>query len=180
MGARVERRASAMTDVHESTRMSKVMVAGLFALGLVTRFVMLNYPRQVVFDEYHFGKFVSGYVTGQYFFDIHPPLGKLLIAAAAWCSGYDGRQPFAKIGEDILPEVDLFWLRAVPATFGSALVPLSYGITLCVKTMELDGVALGAARDEDERTGGKEKVHALLKERRKEVEAALAALPPPP
>ena len=43
----------------------------------------------------------------------------------------------------------------------ASLVPLSYGITLCVKTMELDGVALGAARDEDERTGGKEKVHAL-------------------
>ena len=62
----------------------------------------------------------------------------------------------------------------------ASLVPLSYGITLCVKTMELDGVALGAARDEDERSGGKEKVHALLRERRKEVEAALAALPPSP
>ena len=112
----------------------------------------------------------------------------------------------------------------------ASLVPLSYGITLCVKTMELDGVALGAARGEDERSGGKEKVHALLmlsplylpyispipppthnqepydtlldhahtspisppylayisqvhallRERRKEVEAALAALPPPP
>ena len=38
----------------------------------------------------------------------------------------------------------------------------------------------GAATGEDERSGGKEKVHALLRERRKEVEAALAALPPPP
>ena len=62
----------------------------------------------------------------------------------------------------------------------ASLVPLSYGITLCVKTMELDGVALGAARDEDERSGGKEKVHALLRARREEVEAALAALPPSP
>ena len=32
---------------------------------------------QVVFDEYHFGKFVNGYITGEYFFDVHRPLGKL-------------------------------------------------------------------------------------------------------
>ena len=62
----------------------------------------------------------------------------------------------------------------------ASLVPLSYGITLCVKTMELDGVTLDAARDEDEVAGGKDKVHALLRSRRKEVEAALAAMPPSP
>ena len=71
----------------------------LLALGLLTRFSGLNWPRQVVFDEVHFGKFVSGYITGRYFFDIHPPLGKLLIALAAWAGGYDGKQPFEHIGE---------------------------------------------------------------------------------
>ena len=40
---------------------------------------MLAYPRQVVWDEHHFGKFVNGYLSGAYFFDIHPPLGKLLL-----------------------------------------------------------------------------------------------------
>ena len=43
---------------------------------------------QVVFDEYHFGKFVNGYITGEYFFDIHPPLGKLLLCLVAWMGGY--------------------------------------------------------------------------------------------
>ena len=62
----------------------------------------------------------------------------------------------------------------------ASLVPLSYGITLAVKTMELDGVTLDAARDEDEVAGGKDKVHALLRSRRKEVEAAIAAMPPAP
>jgi dolichyl-phosphate-mannose--protein O-mannosyl transferase len=36
-----------------------------------------------VFDEVTFGKFVQAYCcTGERFFDIHPPHGKLLIAAA--------------------------------------------------------------------------------------------------
>ena len=52
----------------------------LLALGLFTRYYSLLWPRQVVFDEVHFGKFVNGYITGRYFFDIHPPLGKQLIA----------------------------------------------------------------------------------------------------
>ena len=62
----------------------------------------------------------------------------------------------------------------------ATLVPLSYGITLCVKTIELDGEKLNAARDEDAREGGEQQVHALLRARRKEVEAALAQMPPPP
>lgn len=62
----------------------------------------------------------------------------------------------------------------------ASLVPLSYGITLCVKTMELDGPKLDAARDADAASGGDEQVHALLRERRKEVEAALAQMLPPP
>ena len=37
-----------------------------------------------VFDEYHFGKFVNNYNDGKYFFDIHPPLGKLTLAFAGW------------------------------------------------------------------------------------------------
>jgi len=31
---------------------------------------------QVVFDEYHFGRFNNQYHAGTYFFDIHPPLGE--------------------------------------------------------------------------------------------------------
>ena len=100
--------------------------AALFALGLVTRFALLGYPRQVVFDEYHFGKFINGYLKGEYFFDIHPPLGKLLLALSAWLGGYDGSQPWEKVGEDIAPDVNLIALRTAPALQGAALLPLLF------------------------------------------------------
>eukprot|EP00966_Prymnesium_polylepis_P106511 2466331-Prymnesium_polylepis.1 len=102
------------------------VAAGLLALGLITRFGLLSYPRQVVWDEYHFGKFVNGYATGEYFFDIHPPLGKQLLALSAWVGGYNGTQSWDKIGLDIAPDVELFSLRFLPALQGAALPPLLY------------------------------------------------------
>ena len=81
---------------------------------------------QVVFDEYHFGKFVNGYITGEYFFDIHPPFGKLLLSLVAWLGGYDGSQSWDKIGVDIPASVNLLALRGAPALQGALLVPLMF------------------------------------------------------
>ena len=75
---------------------SRYLPATLFLLALLSRFALLNHPRQVVWDEFHFGKFVDGHINGEYFFDIHPPLGKLLLALSAWLGGYDGSQGWSR------------------------------------------------------------------------------------
>jgi len=93
----------------------------LAVLSFTIHFAFLSYPAQVVFDEVHFGKFVAGYFTHQYFFDIHPPLGKLMIAGFAKIVNVNPVFAFEKIGENI-PGSTLFWLRFLPAFFGSLFV----------------------------------------------------------
>lgn len=50
-------------------------------------------------DETHFGKMGSWYINRTFFFDVHPPLGKMLIGLSGYLSGYDGTFPFDKPGD---------------------------------------------------------------------------------
>ncbi|MBI4117147.1 MAG: phospholipid carrier-dependent glycosyltransferase [Parcubacteria group bacterium] len=102
--------------------MTKKYLLIILALSLLTRFVFFSHPAETVFDEVHFGKFVSGYFTGQYFFDIHPPLGKLLIAGMAKISGFQPGFSFENIGQKY-PDDSYKWLRFPPKLAG-ALLPL--------------------------------------------------------
>lgn len=101
----------------------------LLTLALVTRFWNLGYPPEVVFDEVHFGKFISGYFTGEYYFDIHPPLGKLMIAGFASLFGFEAGFDFDHIGEALDKET-LLILRFLPALFGSILAVVIYKLIL--------------------------------------------------
>lgn len=76
------------------------------------------------FDEYHFSQFVDDYAAGRYLFDIHPPLGKLLLYGAGWLGGYVPAPvgyKFDRIGKDF---GDVLYVpqRVLAASFGS-LVP---------------------------------------------------------
>ena len=68
-------------------------------------------------------------------------------------------------------------LAADPRVLAS-LVPLSYGITIAIKTMDLDGGSLQAARDAMADGAGDGPMRELLAARRAAVEAELAAMPP--
>ena len=89
----------------------------IIAASLATHFAFFGHPKETVFDEVHFGKFVSGYFTHEYFFDIHPPLGKLLISAAGWIGGYRPGFSFSEIGQEF-GDLTYLWLRFLPTLAG--------------------------------------------------------------
>ncbi|KAL8671046.1 MAG: hypothetical protein Q9168_004439 [Polycauliona sp. 1 TL-2023] len=93
-------------------------------IAFITRFWGINHPNEVVFDEVHFGKFASYYLQRTYFFDVHPPFGKLLFALMGWFVGYDGHFHFDNIGDSYIKNnVPYVAFRAMPALLGSLTVP---------------------------------------------------------
>jgi dolichyl-phosphate-mannose-protein mannosyltransferase len=90
----------------------------LTILALITRFWGLFSPRAVVWDEVHYEQFAGAYFTGNYYVDVHPPLGKLFFAAAARLLG---------ISSGVLASAQPApLLRVLPALAGALIIPLIY------------------------------------------------------
>lgn len=105
----------------------KIALAVITVLAFVSRFWGISHPNEVVFDEVHFGKFASYYLEHTYFFDVHPPFGKLLFAFMGWLVGYDGHFHFENIGDSyIANKVPYVAFRAMPAILGSLTVTVTY------------------------------------------------------
>ncbi|KAK4673491.1 Dolichyl-phosphate-mannose--protein mannosyltransferase 4 [Podospora pseudopauciseta] len=96
-------------------------------LAFITRFWGISHPNEVVFDEVHFGKFASYYLEKTYFFDVHPPFGKLLFAFVGWLVGFDGHFHFENIGDSyIANKVPYVAFRSLPALLGALTVSVVY------------------------------------------------------
>ncbi|XP_063354141.1 protein O-mannosyl-transferase 2 [Pelmatolapia mariae] len=108
---------------------SKVLLMLVAGLSFSTRLYKITEPPHVCWDETHFGKMGSYYINRTFFFDVHPPLGKMLIGLAGYMSGYDGTFPFIKPGDKY--ENQNYWgMRGFCAALGSFLPIFAYLIVL--------------------------------------------------
>ncbi|CAL1575225.1 unnamed protein product [Knipowitschia caucasica] len=111
-------------DVHVS-RLLPVVACVSFS----TRLYRITEPPHVCWDETHFGKMGSYYINRTFFFDVHPPLGKMLIGLAGYMTGYGGSFPFVKPGDRY--EHHNYWgMRGFCALLGSFLPIFAYLIVL--------------------------------------------------
>ncbi|KAK4298489.1 hypothetical protein Pmani_029173 [Petrolisthes manimaculis] len=113
------------------------------ALAAATRFYNVGEPKHVVWDETHFGKFGSWYINRTFFFDVHPPLGKMLIGAFGYMTGYDGTFPFVKPG-DSYDGVHYLGMRVCCTTLGACLVPFAF-IIVWQMTQSLPAATLASS-----------------------------------
>uniref|UniRef100_A0A8C2ZT23 Protein O-mannosyl-transferase 2 n=1 Tax=Cyclopterus lumpus TaxID=8103 RepID=A0A8C2ZT23_CYCLU len=108
----------------QSSRVVLMLVAGLC---FATRLYKITEPPHVCWDETHFGKMGSYYINRTFFFDVHPPLAKMLIGLAGYMTGYDGTFPFGKPGDKY--EHHNYWgMRGLCAVLGSFLPIFAYVI----------------------------------------------------
>lgn len=61
----------------------------IYILTIFTRFYNIYEPNTIVFDEYFFLNFTNNYLTKSYYFDIHPPFGKLVLYYTSRILGYN-------------------------------------------------------------------------------------------
>ncbi|KAI9224935.1 Dolichyl-phosphate-mannose-protein mannosyltransferase-domain-containing protein [Blastocladiella britannica] len=116
-----------LAESAERSGLSNALFWIVTVLSFVTRFHALSVPDEVVFDEVHFGKFASFYLRRTFYFDVHPPLGRLMIAGWGWINGYMGHFDFKEIGDSYVEnKVPYMMLRSWPAICGSLVVPLAF------------------------------------------------------
>ncbi|XP_023311585.1 protein O-mannosyl-transferase 2 [Anoplophora glabripennis] len=116
----------AVQSINAGTNKHWWMVFGAVCfLTLLTRYHKISEPDHICWDETHFGKMGSWYINRTFFFDVHPPLGKMLIGLSGYLTGYDGRFAFDKPG-DKYENTSYIGMRVFCATLGAAIVPMSF------------------------------------------------------
>lgn len=94
-------------------------------LALVVRMYKIGANKNVVWDEAHFGSFGSYYLKHEFYHDVHPPLGKMLVGLSGYIAGYNGTFSFDS-GVEYPEWVDFVKMRIFNALFSVGCVPLAY------------------------------------------------------
>ncbi len=132
-------------------------LAFIILLAALLRFWNLGELQQLVFDEVYFPKYGHNYLTGTYFFDVHPPLSKYLISAGIWLHNnlaWTADPPYYLVEIDKLSAVSWRWLNAVTGTalclvsarLAWLLYPNRIFSLLCALFIAIDGTFIVESR----------------------------------
>ncbi|ORX43409.1 PMT-domain-containing protein [Piromyces finnis] len=110
------------------SNIDKINITILVGLSLIIRLWKISNPKEVVFDEVHFGGFANQYLKRTFFMDVHPPLAKMMFALVAFLSGYKGDFSFEEIGLSYEDGVPYVTMRLYSALCGILVVPIGYYI----------------------------------------------------
>lgn len=120
-------RASAINTV-SITRLDLLISVLLFLAAIGVRFYRLTDIQQVIFDEVHYINFTNHILRGEYFFDVNPVFGKLIVAYVSQLFGFDPTLPNVKLGESIETVQQVLAARIPSVIFGSLTIPVFYRV----------------------------------------------------
>lgn len=117
------------TNIPVSSFKINLIFLAITIASLGTRLYKIQEPPHVCWDETHFGKMASWYLNRTFFFDVHPPLGKMLIALSGHITGYNGTFAFDKPGDVYSDWTQYVGMRTFCATLGFLIAPMIFRST---------------------------------------------------
>lgn len=81
----------------------------------------------------HLLKLASNYLNREFFVDFDPPLGKLLLAAVGYLSGYDGTFNFANQGSSYRDQPFYAYMRAFSSLLWILIIAMTYALLIEMK-----------------------------------------------
>jgi dolichyl-phosphate-mannose-protein mannosyltransferase len=113
----------------------------LLIISSVTHLIFFGQPAAVVFDETYFLRFVGYYEKGLYFFDVHPPLGKLIFFLYGKLLGITASIDIGTIGEALDPT--LLYYRVIPLVAGILLPIVVYYLCRQINLSKISALTVG-------------------------------------
>ena len=98
-------------------------VIALVVLGAFLRFFNIGELPGPIFDEVYFPQYAYGYIKGEPFFHVHPPLYNYIATAGLWLYyqiPFIGLTPISGLSFEQLDPIGYRWINAL---FGTALIP---------------------------------------------------------
>lgn len=128
---KLEKQKGFLCDDTRNVLEQKVFPLLLTALSAFMRIYRIDANDGVVWDEAHFGKFGSYYLKREFYFDVHPPLGKLLVALSGYLADYTGNFAFES-GQKYPDDCNYVLMRCLNCLFGILCTPLAYKTALAL------------------------------------------------